>query len=62
MSYSVCALQNFASCELFVNLARVCHRFVKPLLTHTQPPLTETLPNCCLPVAKLLTTTEQMVK
>jgi len=35
---------------------------VKPLLTHQQPPLTETLPECCLPLARLLTTTEQMVR
>jgi hypothetical protein len=35
-------------------------RLVKPLLTHAKPPLTETLPNWCLPLARLLTTEEQM--
>ena len=35
-------------------------RFIKPLLTHARPPLTETLPQCCLPLAKLLTTDEQL--
>jgi len=36
-------------------------RFVKPFLTHARPPLTETLPGCCLPLAKLLTTDQQLM-
>lgn len=35
-------------------------RFVKPLLTHARPPLTETLPKCCMPLARLLTTDQQL--
>ncbi|KAM9378477.1 sodium/hydrogen exchanger 9 [Phaethornis superciliosus] len=31
------------------------HRYLKPLLTHTGPPLTTTLPEWCNPVARLLT-------
>jgi len=37
-------------------------RLFKPLLTHVRPPLTETLPKCCLPLARLLTTTEQLLE
>ncbi|UJR38360.1 hypothetical protein I4U23_031030 [Adineta vaga] len=33
--------------------------FMKPLLTHSYPPLTATLPTCFLPITKLLTTKEQ---
>jgi sodium/hydrogen exchanger-like protein 6/7 len=43
--------------RVWYNLDR---QFVKPLLTCAQPPLTETLPHCCLPLARLLTTTEQL--
>jgi sodium/hydrogen exchanger-like protein 6/7 len=43
--------------RVWYNLDR---KFVKPLLTCAQPPLTETLPHCCLPLARLLTTTEQL--
>ncbi|KAM7043552.1 sodium/hydrogen exchanger 9 isoform 2-T2 [Acridotheres tristis] len=31
------------------------HKYLKPLLTHTGPPLTSTLPEWCNPVARLLT-------
>ncbi|KFO98770.1 Sodium/hydrogen exchanger 9 [Calypte anna] len=31
------------------------HRYLKPILTHTGPPLTTTLPEWCNPVARLLT-------
>ncbi|XP_039578170.1 sodium/hydrogen exchanger 9 isoform X5 [Passer montanus] len=31
------------------------HKYLKPLLTHTGPPLTSTLPEWCDPVARLLT-------
>uniref|UniRef100_A0A095ASG5 Sodium/hydrogen exchanger 9 n=1 Tax=Schistosoma haematobium TaxID=6185 RepID=A0A095ASG5_SCHHA len=33
--------------------------YLKPLLTHGTPPLTESLPSCCYKFAKLLTTFEQ---
>ena len=33
--------------------------FMKPLLTHSYPPLTATLPTCFLPITRLLTTREQ---
>ncbi|XP_041864313.1 sodium/hydrogen exchanger 6-like [Melanotaenia boesemani] len=31
------------------------HNYLKPLLTHSGPPLTATLPSCCGPLAKCLT-------
>uniref|UniRef100_A0A8C9UMA2 Solute carrier family 9 member A6 n=1 Tax=Spermophilus dauricus TaxID=99837 RepID=A0A8C9UMA2_SPEDA len=31
------------------------HNYLKPLLTHSGPPLTTTLPNCCGPIARCLT-------
>lgn len=34
--------------------------FMKPLLTHARPSLMETMPRCCLPVARLLTSAQQM--
>lgn len=33
--------------------------FMKPLLTNATPTLIETMPECCLPIAKILTTKEQ---
>lgn len=35
---------------------------MKPLLTHSRPTLLETLPNCCNPIARCLTTTEQLTQ
>lgn len=35
-------------------------RFVKPFLTHARPPLTETMPQFCMPLARLLTTEQQL--
>ncbi|TMW43426.1 hypothetical protein DOY81_011494, partial [Sarcophaga bullata] len=37
-------------------------RYMKPLLTHSRPTLLETLPVCCNPIARLLTTTEQLTQ
>uniref|UniRef100_A0A8D8GFX6 Sodium/hydrogen exchanger n=1 Tax=Culex pipiens TaxID=7175 RepID=A0A8D8GFX6_CULPI len=37
-------------------------RFMKPLLTHSRPTLLETLPVCLSPLARLLTTTEQLTQ
>ncbi|XP_078613186.1 sodium/hydrogen exchanger 6-like isoform X3 [Branchiostoma floridae x Branchiostoma japonicum] len=34
------------------------HNYLKPTLTHAGPPLTETLPACCLPLARCLTSTQ----
>lgn len=36
--------------------------YMKPLLTHSRPTLLETLPNFCNPIARLLTTTEQLTQ
>lgn len=35
-------------------------KYVKPLLTHARPPLTETLPKCCNCLAWILTTQQQL--
>ncbi|XP_029646177.1 sodium/hydrogen exchanger 9 isoform X5 [Octopus sinensis] len=35
-------------------------KYMKPFLTNSRPLLTETLPTWCLPIAKLLTTNEQL--
>ncbi|XP_031627065.1 sodium/hydrogen exchanger 6 isoform X3 [Contarinia nasturtii] len=47
-------------------LARIWGNFdknyMKPLLTHSRPTLLETLPVCCNPLARLLTTTEQLTQ
>uniref|UniRef100_A0A182F191 Sodium/hydrogen exchanger n=1 Tax=Anopheles albimanus TaxID=7167 RepID=A0A182F191_ANOAL len=37
-------------------------RYMKPLLTHSRPTLLETLPVCLSPLARLLTTTEQLTQ
>ncbi|XP_044013056.1 sodium/hydrogen exchanger 7 isoform X8 [Aphidius gifuensis] len=35
-------------------------KYMKPLLTHSRPTLLETLPVCCTPLARILTTTQQL--
>lgn len=37
-------------------------KYMKPFLTHARPTLLETLPVCCNPLARVLTTTEQMTQ
>ena len=36
--------------------------FLKPLLTHSNPTLMETMPKCCLGLTRFLTSTEQLSK
>ncbi|XP_046414742.1 sodium/hydrogen exchanger 7 isoform X2 [Neodiprion fabricii] len=47
-------------------LARIWGNFdthyMKPLLTHSRPTLLDTLPVCCGPLARILTTTQQMTQ
>ncbi|XP_071516129.1 sodium/hydrogen exchanger 6 isoform X2 [Panulirus ornatus] len=37
-------------------------RFMKPFLTNSRPTLLDTTPLCCAPIARLLTTTEQLTQ
>lgn len=37
-------------------------RYMKPFLTDSRPTLLETLPVCCNPIARLLTTTTQLTQ
>ncbi|XP_016987509.1 sodium/hydrogen exchanger 6 isoform X4 [Drosophila rhopaloa] len=37
-------------------------KYMKPMLTHSRPTLLETLPVCCNPIARLLTTTQQLTQ
>ncbi|CAG0913934.1 unnamed protein product [Notodromas monacha] len=36
--------------------------YMKPFLTHSRPTLLETMPVCCAPLARILTTTEQLTQ
>ncbi len=36
--------------------------YMKPLLTHSSPSLMETLPACCMPLARWLTSQEQLAR
>lgn len=56
---------------LFVQKSFVIHplkilvlftRYMKPLLTNSRPTLFETLPSFCTPIARILTTTEQLTQ
>ena len=51
-------------CKVFVIalIYMVICRFLKPLLTNSRPNLMETCPGCCMPLAKMLTTKEQMMQ
>ncbi|XP_040570146.1 sodium/hydrogen exchanger 7 [Lepeophtheirus salmonis] len=40
--------------------SKLDNRYLKPFLTHSNPTLMETLPECCLPIGKYLTSVEQL--
>ncbi|VDP93617.1 unnamed protein product [Echinostoma caproni] len=44
---------------MFSNPSLIGASYLMPLLTHRGPPLIESVPWCCFPLAKLLTTDEQ---
>lgn len=46
--------------SLFRAWQKLDHKLMKPLLTNSRPPLTETMPEFCLPFSKLFTSKEQV--
>lgn len=66
--YGVVSIQGNKSTFLVFNLDLLIlydstsRRYMKPLLTHSRPTLLETLPVCLSPLARLLTTTEQLTQ
>lgn len=54
--------RSFGKAYLVAKWYKFDRRFLKPLLTNSRPNLMETCPGCCAPLAKMLTTTEQMMQ
>lgn len=54
-------LQNYRNDKLNYNFLQF-YRYMKPLLTNSRPTLFETLPAFCTPIARILTTTEQLTQ
>lgn len=47
---------------LALQWAGIDNKFFKPLLTHSNPTLMDTLPNRCLPIGRIFTSREQLMK
>ncbi|XP_045199665.2 sodium/hydrogen exchanger 9-like isoform X4 [Mercenaria mercenaria] len=54
--------RSFGKAYLVAKWYKFDRRFLKPLLTNSRPNLMETCPGCCLPLAKMLTTQEQLME
>ncbi|XP_068248504.1 sodium/hydrogen exchanger 7 isoform X2 [Palaemon carinicauda] len=52
----------FEKAKLFRIWEQFDVRFMKPFLTNSRPTLLDTLPICCAPLARLLTTTDQLTQ
>ena len=53
-------LINWCILILNINNAFLNQSFMKPFLTNATPNLIDTMPHCCMPIARCLTTNEQI--
>ncbi|WAR28637.1 SL9A7-like protein [Mya arenaria] len=54
--------RSFGKAYLVAKWYKFDRRFLKPFLTNSRPNLMETCPGCCMPLAKMLTTQEQLME